>query len=364
MALTLSPEDLEAIADAVWDETLTGATHNVPTSAGRRLRQLAGNIVIDGIALGAGANGNQIILGANASDIDGAYDPAVISIVDGTGAGQSRLILAYDGTTHTATVDRDWKVNPDETSEYIIFADPGREHVNEGLAQGGGASTITLNALASSVDDAYVGQVIFIRSGLGADQACRITDYDGTTKVATVAKAWHTAPDATSAYVMLPTSILDLALFIQTLWGYESRTLTQSAAGVLAAVDGDEIVILRGDTVTVSLSNLGDISTRTALYFTMKGNPERADADALVQVTEAGGLVVLNGSSIVIPLNGELTVTDENAGDVTITLKAAATYALPLVSGVYDVQMISAAGVFTKTQGEFRIVPDVTHAIS
>ena len=31
---------LADIADAVWDEALTGATHNVATSAGRRLRQL------------------------------------------------------------------------------------------------------------------------------------------------------------------------------------------------------------------------------------------------------------------------------------------------------------------------------------
>ena len=29
------------IADAVWDEALTGATHNIPTSAGRRLREVA-----------------------------------------------------------------------------------------------------------------------------------------------------------------------------------------------------------------------------------------------------------------------------------------------------------------------------------
>lgn len=198
------------IADAVWDEVLTGAAHNVPSSAGRRLRNVAAAIVLDGTAQGAGSNGNQIILAADASAVNGAYDPAIIAIHTGTGAGQCRLILEYDGATKTATVDRDWKVLPDATSEYVIYADAGREHVNEGLAQGGSPVSITLNANASASDDAYIGQRVFIRSGTGADQARRIAAYDGTTKVATVTSAWSVVPDTTSAYVMLPTgSITD-----------------------------------------------------------------------------------------------------------------------------------------------------------
>jgi len=37
-----------AVADAVWDEVLTGATHNIPTSAGKRLRQVADIGVYEG----------------------------------------------------------------------------------------------------------------------------------------------------------------------------------------------------------------------------------------------------------------------------------------------------------------------------
>jgi len=36
----LADDAVDEIADGVWDEQLTGATHNVPTSAGRRLRQI------------------------------------------------------------------------------------------------------------------------------------------------------------------------------------------------------------------------------------------------------------------------------------------------------------------------------------
>jgi hypothetical protein len=89
------------------------------------------------------ATSNTVTLATTASAEPGAYDPGEIVIVNGTGKGQSRMIYQYDETTKIAVVDRNWKTNPDTTSEYRVFSNPGREHVNEGLAQGGGAQTIT-----------------------------------------------------------------------------------------------------------------------------------------------------------------------------------------------------------------------------
>lgn len=225
-AMTLTSGERNTLVDLVWDEPLTGATHNVANSSGRRLRQLASIIVWDGTAQGAGANGNQIILDSGASSFNGSYDPSLIAIVNGTGAGQCRLILDYVGSTRTATVDRTWRVNPDNTSEFIIYADAGREHVNEGLAQGGTTNTITLNSTASSTNDEYVGQLVFIRSGLGEDQVGLVTAYNGTTKVATVARNWATIPNTTSAYVMLPNHIHDLDEISTSVWSNATRTLT------------------------------------------------------------------------------------------------------------------------------------------
>jgi len=208
----------DQLVDDIWDEVLTGVTHNIKNSAAKRLRDIAANIVHTGTSQGPAINGNQIILAADASDVDGAYDPALISIIDGTGIGQTRLILQYDGATRTVTVDRNWKVNPDITSEYTISGDAGREHVNEGLAQGGGLNTITLNALASDIDDVYRGHVIFLRSGTGEDQADRIVSYDGTTKIATVTHDWVIIPDSTTGYVMLPTSMIHSEAFAESVW--------------------------------------------------------------------------------------------------------------------------------------------------
>jgi hypothetical protein len=196
------------VADGVWDEPLTGSTHNIATSSGRRLRELGGYVVYAATAVGNGNGVNQIELDGDASDNNGAYDPALISIVDGQGAGQSRLILEYNGATRTATVDRNWKVQPNGTSDFVITGSMGREHVNEGLARGGTINTITLNELASNDDDVYIGQRVFIRSGKGEDQSGVIKAYNGTSKIATLWHDWVIIPDNTTGYAMIPDHIV------------------------------------------------------------------------------------------------------------------------------------------------------------
>ena len=170
-------------------------------------------------AQGSGIGNNQIQLAESASSLGGAYDPSMISITTGSGIGQTRLIYQYDGSTKTATVDRNWKVNPDATSKYIIHAHPGREHVNEGLARGGTTHTITLNTLASSIDDNYIRQRIFIKSGFGEDQVRTVIAYDGTTKVATVDEDWNVIPDNTSGYVMIPARGETKESITEAIWG-------------------------------------------------------------------------------------------------------------------------------------------------
>lgn len=206
-AAGMVPTDIEIqldLVDNVWDEILIGSTHNITNSSGRRMREAGAPLIREETARGAGTGNNQIQLDTGASAIDGAYDPSMVLIIDGTGLGQTRLILEYDGTDKIATVDRNWKVNPDATSVFQILAFAGREHVNEGLARAGTSSTVMLNVLASSDDDVYVGQAIFIRSGTGEDQRKFVTAYDGITKIATVHTPWDIIPDSTSGYVMLP----------------------------------------------------------------------------------------------------------------------------------------------------------------
>lgn len=71
---------------------------------------------------------------------------------------------------------------------------------DSGAAQAGSTTTITLKSTASSTDDIYNGMYVTITSGTGSGQIRLIEDYVGSTKVATVAEAWTTPPDATSNY--------------------------------------------------------------------------------------------------------------------------------------------------------------------
>lgn len=243
------------IADAVWDEILTGATHNIATSAGRRLRQLSDVIVHEGTAQGPGTGPNQIQLDVGASSSNGAYDPSALAIISGTGAGQCRMVFQYDGATRTATVDRDWRVLPDATSVFQITSNPGREQVNEGLAQAGTSNTITLNVNASPTDGAYVGQIAFIRSGTGADQAGLVTAYNGTTKVATINHDWPVPPDTTSAYAMLPAGPVMLAGIVHTGATIPTVTTVSGSVGSVAA-DGITSSSLAGTAITEIQSGL------------------------------------------------------------------------------------------------------------
>ena len=149
-------------------------------------------------------------------------------------------------------------------------------------------------------------------------------------------------------------------------WAYSSRTLTQTAASVAAAVQGSTLAVTRGDTFSASLTGLGNITTRTALWFTVKADPAGdADTAAKIQITEAGGLLYLNGAAATSG-QGSISVTNATTGALTITVAAAATAQLDTPSTwVYDLQWKDATGLIrTLTRGTMTVSDDVTRAVS
>lgn len=218
----------DTIGDAVWDEVLTGATHNITNSAGRRLRQLDSITAHDGTAQAGTAN--SITLAAGASSTNAVYDFDVVTIVDGTGSGQSRMIVDYNGTSKIATVSRNWNITPDNTSEYIVTGKAEFLVETSGLAAGGGASSVTLDSSASSVDGTYIGSTVMILTGTGGGQVRIITGYTGATKVATVSQSWATTPDTTSAYAVIP---IGRSLLIDT--SASGATAVRAAVGLASA---------------------------------------------------------------------------------------------------------------------------------
>ena len=194
-----------ALADAVWDEILTGATHNISTSAGRRVRELGAYHITSGTAQGGAAH--SITLDAADTAADHIYNRNLIVILAGTGVGQTRTIVDFANATKIAVVDRDWWITPDATSEYTIIPDDTPLVADHGVATAGTNNTITLRADASAISSTYSDIIIFIMAGTGAGQAKLIDTYIGGTKVATIHGTWTTNPDNTSVYCMIASGL-------------------------------------------------------------------------------------------------------------------------------------------------------------
>lgn len=75
--------------------------------------------------------------------------------------------------------------------------------IREGTAQAGANGSITLDASASATNDFYNHTLILLTGGTGAGQVRLITDYVGSTKVASVGRNWTTNPDATSEFFII-----------------------------------------------------------------------------------------------------------------------------------------------------------------
>jgi hypothetical protein len=196
-------DQIAALPGAVWDEILTGATHNLPTSAGRRVREIGAFAIHSGTA--QAGNSHSITLAATADPNDGVYNRNLMVLTDNTGVGQTRTIVDYDGTTKICVIDRDWRVSPDATTAYQIVPDDTPLTVDHGVARGGTSRTITIRAYSSSVDDVYLCNIVTIIAGTGRGQARLVYSYDGTTKVVTICgDDWVVTPDTTSVYVMMP----------------------------------------------------------------------------------------------------------------------------------------------------------------
>lgn len=223
---------------------------------------------------------SSITLAAGASSTDNLYRFLLITITGGTGAGQTRLILAYTGSTKVAVVNRQWQTTPDNTSTYALSPASAPGLVTSGFAQAGAASTITLASFSSSNDDTYVGETVWISGGTGFGQERVITAYNGTTKVATVDRAWTTNPDSTSTYEVYPfgrvvvTSNLDKSGYTASV-GSGGITSSSFAAGAIDAAS------IAADAITAAKIAAGAITSSEA--------PALANLDAAVSSRAVAG---------------------------------------------------------------------------
>jgi len=152
-------------------------------------------------------------------------------------------------------------------------------------------------------------------------------------------------------------------------WFAPVRTLTQSIASIIATVTGSSINIQRGDTTNIPLTGLGDLTSYVSLDFTVKVKRSSSDDDAILRIRKNlsgsdDGLLRLNGEAADPTTDGSIAIDDIDAGDITISIAAAASDDLEtLINLYYDIQMITATTVDTLTEGYCDINADVTRAV-
>lgn len=211
--------------DDIWDEVL--AAHTTADTAGWVLNMLTQDTVTLSTDVALGSILGQLLDNGTAWSFDRATD-SLEAIRDSAG-------------TAAAVADAVWD---EARADHVTAGTFGQslQLVRNGTAQAGASSTITLDASASAVDDFYNNNVVQIIGGTGSGQANLIESYVGTTNVATMRNDWATTPDATSVFVIHPSSLdltnLDVAV--------STRMPSMGGVSTISAIDGDDLELIIG----------------------------------------------------------------------------------------------------------------------
>lgn len=213
----------------VWDRVLTGSTHNIATSAGKRLRQIDAAFEVHSGTAQVGSTGTTIKLDTGASAINDIYRGDRVIIIAGTGQFEHEIIISYNGTTKVATIADTWVVTPDGTSEFILVpASVDIESIQHVVQTGG-----DLAALITTIDG-VVDSILTAVNALNDISATDVGDeIDNVFKVETMAELADALPATT------PTPLVAMmSLYMD----WRNKTLTTATLKTLHKADGTAII--------------------------------------------------------------------------------------------------------------------------
>jgi hypothetical protein len=145
-----------ALVDLIWDEPLTGATHNVATSSGKRLRQSTAFQQIDSTVIDASATTTTFATGLD-SAVDNFYNDSMLVFTDGALAGQVRSIVDYVGATKTIVLEEPLTSAPVNGVAFTIVS----LHIHPvSQIQSGLATSAALAAAKTILDKVDTGLVV------------------------------------------------------------------------------------------------------------------------------------------------------------------------------------------------------------
>lgn len=219
---------------------------------------------------------------------------------------------ALFGTTALATTGAAMTLASGAITSSTFAASSGLSPITSGTAQSGSTSTtIKLASGASASDDFYKDQTVIVHTGTGAGQSRVITGYVGSTKVATVHRAWSVTPDATSQYLVLrepemqsgggsvslgtnaPSGWINAAAFAAGAIDAAAIAANAIGASELAADAGAEIATAVRSELTTELARI-DAAISTRLASASYTAPSNSDITAIKAKTDQFVFTVAN----------------------------------------------------------------------
>lgn len=192
--------------------------------------------------------------------------------------------------------------------------------IHSGTADAGASTTIDLQTgTASTTDDFYNDQIIYIVSGTGAGQGRIIEDYDGVTNQRATVGTWATNPDNTSVYVILPFGSIP---------GASAPTAAAVADAVWDEAMGDHVSEGSFGTMLQS-AHEGTAQAGTASSLTLDASGSSATNDyykyAVLQIVAGTGvgqsrqITAYDGTSKVATVDPAWTTTPSTDSEYVIT---------------------------------------------
>ena len=233
---------------------------------GARFSVLVGLLDADGDPTAQTTPDTEVSLDAGAA-ADAAEEVTAISGMDGMG------YITFSGAeTNVSALAVNFKAASGPKASLMMIYPRVLPVEHSGTAQAGAAGTITLASGASAIDDYYNGCIIKTTGGTGGggtgganNQARVITDYVGSTKVATISPSWETNPSSDTTYEVLLTDMACNALraLRPTV---DQRTANVSTTGVVDAnltkINGTQPAIIHWQAMGPAVVHLNDNTTR------------------------------------------------------------------------------------------------------
>ena len=353
------------IADAVWDEAISG--HTTAGSFGAKNQKVVPSETIGDYKADVSSLATSAALatvGSNVTSIKTKTDnlpasPAAVgSAMTLSNNAITAAVIATDAIDADAIkADAITEIQAGLALEATLTAIKGAGWTTETLA----ALHVLIDAIKAKTDNLPTSPAATGAAMTLADGAITASKFDestafpvkladtGATQIARVgadSDTLETLSDQVDA-VKAKTDMITTGITVLT---------------IASPVIGSTITAIRGDTLVAVLEGIGSLVGYSKVYFTVKRDYADADTASIIQIEKTAGLKYLNGAAGT-PANGSLTIVDEASGDITIALDEVETAKLDPGVYSYDVQVVRTAGsVSTLTTGVFEVAADVTRA--